>query len=204
MIRLSRESPRTQPANTAGKQKAADLGKQVCATAAWKWCRGGARLALLVSLGASYAAAQAAAEYGGAVATAGARVASIPFPKVQIQSPVIPQGKSGSVHLTARPPAEDVEAANRKALEARAGKDAAKLMLRSEPSKASVRIDGTPVGRTPLLLIVPPGVYKVEMEGLSTELGHRQVDLLPKETREVVLALEPRYPTHVRLTWHSQ
>ncbi len=166
------------------------------------WLRGGARLALLACLSASYAAAQAAAEYGASVAGAGGRVAAIPFPKTQT---ALPPDKSGSVHLTAPAhPAEDTEAANRKALEARAGKDAAKLMLRSEPSKASVRIDGKPVGKTPLLLIVPPGVYKVEMEGLSTELGRRQVDLLPKETREVALTLEPRYPTHVRLTWHTQ
>ncbi len=165
-------------------------------TAFW-WWRAGALLALVLCLGTSYAVAQAAAEYGAAVAGAGGRVAAIPFPKTQS---VLPPDKSGSVHLTARP-AEDAEAANRKALEARAGKDAAKLMLRSEPNKAWVRIDGKPVGRTPLLLIVAPGVYKVEMEGTGMELGHRQVDLLPKETREVVLALEPRYPTHVRLTW---
>ena len=55
--------------------------------------------------------------------------------------------------------------ANRKALEDQAGKNAAKLMLRSVPDKSSVRIDGKPVGKTPLLLIVQPGVYVVEMEG---------------------------------------
>jgi hypothetical protein len=182
---------------------------------AFAWCRAGAQLALLLCLGASYAAAQAAAEYGTSVAATGARTLAIPFPKVQIpptpQGPQGLQGKTSSAHLTA--PADrslpvhavsDTEAANRKALETGAGKDAAKLMLRSEPNRASVRIDGKPVGQTPLLLIVHPGVYKVEMEGLSTELGRRQVDLLPKETREVVLTLEPRYPTQVQLRWHTQ
>ena len=52
---------------------------------------------------------------------------------------------------------EDDEAANRKALEDQAGKNAAKLMLRSVPDKSSVRINGKPVGKTPLLLIVQPG-----------------------------------------------
>ena len=156
---------------------------------------------LFVCLGTGYAAAQAAAEYGGAVSSAGARAASIPA--LKIPPLVSPPDKSPSAHLTARA-AQDVEAANRKALEARAGKDAAKLMLRSEPDKAWVRIDGKPVGRTPLLLIMAPGIYKVEMEGTGMESGHRQVDLLPKETREVVLALESRYPTHVQLRWHSQ
>jgi hypothetical protein len=161
----------------------------------------GFQFLLLLYLGTSYAAAQAAAEYGGAVATAGARVISIPPPKVQ--APAVPQGKSGSAHLTAPAhAAEDAEAANRKALEGRAGKDAAKVMLRSEPSKASVRVDGKPVGQTPLLLIVAPAVYKVEMVGLSTELAHQEIDLLPNETREVVLTLKPRYPTRVQVTWH--
>ena len=76
-------------------------------------------------------------------------------------------------------------------------------MLRSEPSKASVRVDGKPVGQTPLLLMVAPGVYKVEMEGLSTQVARQQVDLLPKETREVLLALQSRYPTHVQLRWQA-
>ncbi|HXW13730.1 MAG TPA: PEGA domain-containing protein [Terriglobia bacterium] len=92
------------------------------------------------------------------------------------------------------------EAANRKALEDQAGKNAAKLMLRSVPDKSSVRIDGKPVGKTPLLLILRPGVYVVEMEGGPRKAyGRRQADLLPKEAREVVLELKPRYPTSVLL-----
>jgi hypothetical protein len=98
---------------------------------------------------------------------------------------------------------EDPEAANRKALEARAGKDGAKLMLRSQPANASVRIDGKQVGRTPLLLIVAPGIYKVEMESLSSELAHQQVHVLPQESREVELVLKSRYPGHVTLSWHA-
>jgi hypothetical protein len=157
------------------------------------------RFLLFVCLGSSHAAAQAAAEYGAAVASAGARVAPIQPSKIRV--PALPQDKSA--HLTARP-TEDTEAANRKALESRAGKDAAKLMLRSEPDKVWVRIDGKPVGRTPLLIIVPPGAYRVEMERTGMESGQRQVALLPKETREVMLALQPRYPTHVQVTWHHQ
>jgi hypothetical protein len=75
-------------------------------------------------------------------------------------------------------------------------------MLRSVPKSARVQIDGKVVGNTPLLVIVAPGVYKVEMDGPNMESGQRKVDLLPKETREVVLALKPRYPTHIQLSWH--
>jgi PEGA domain len=156
------------------------------------------RLVMLVCVAASYVRAQAAAEYGGAVATAGARVAATQ--PLTTASGTFSQEKPSSVHLIARR-AEDPEAANRKALEARAGKDAAKLMLRSQPDKALVRIDGKPVGRTPLLLVLAPGVYKVEMEGLSSELAHQQVQVLPHGSREVLLALEARYPGHVTLSW---
>jgi PEGA domain len=99
---------------------------------------------------------------------------------------------------------EAVEAVNRKVLEDRAGKNAAKLMLRSTPDKSTVRIDGKPIGKTPLLIIVPPGVYVVEMEG-GDRVGYsrRQIDLLPKETREVALTLQPHYPARVRLSWSS-
>jgi hypothetical protein len=100
---------------------------------------------------------------------------------------------------------QDVETANRKALESRAGKDAAKLMLRSAPDPGSVRIDGKPIGKTPLLVILPPGVYQVEVEGgPRAGYGRRQVDLLPKETREVVLDLKPRYPTYMVLPSRSR
>ena len=93
-----------------------------------------------------------------------------------------------------------VEAANRKALEDEAGRNAGKLMLRSVPDKSPVLINGKPVGKTPLLLIVRPGVYVVEMEGgPRAGYGRQQVDLLPKENREVLIKLQPRYPAYVRL-----
>ncbi len=164
----------------------------------------GARLILLVCLGAASAAAQAAAEYGGAVASAGVRASAIRFPKIEF--PAIPPSKSAStVHLTAPPtgPTVDVEAANRKALEASAGKDAAKLRLRSTPGSARVRIDGKPVGRTPLVLVVAPGAYNIEMESAGAELTRSQVNLLPQETREIE-ALQLRYPTKVQLSWPSR
>ena len=105
-----------------------------------------------------------------------------------------------SADLTTRS-GEDIIAANRRALESRAGKDSAKVMLRSEPKSARVWINGKEVGKTPLLLIVPPGVYKVEMEDAQTEANRKQVELGAKETREVMLSLRPRYPAHIQLSW---
>lgn len=151
-----------------------------------RWVRGLVWLPVLVCFGAGNASAQARTE-GGAVATAGAN------------STVAKEPGSANLPIGS---VEDIMEANRRALEARAGHDAAKLMLRSAPNGARVQIDGRVVGKTPLLLIVAPGVYKVEMEGPHMEFGQKQVDLFPKETREVVLALESRYPTHIELSWH--
>jgi len=92
------------------------------------------------------------------------------------------------------PPPEET---NRKALEQRAGKDAAKLVLRSVPSEALIYIDGKFVGSTPLMLIVPPGKYKVEMRGQRDGFGERLVGLLPNETQQLALTLELRYPAKV-------
>ena len=86
---------------------------------------------------------------------------------------------------------------NRKTLEQRAGPDAAKLTLESMPSEALTYLDGIFVGRTPLLLVVPPGKYKVEMRGKHEEFGERLVGLLPKETQQLALTLESRYPARV-------
>jgi hypothetical protein len=161
-------------------------------------------LALLIFLSARPAAAQAAAEYGNAVAGAGTNLTGL---TKKIDSTVSPDKKPGSTLLpdkksgSAAPTGEALVAANRRALEQRAGKDAAKLTLKSMPAKASVRIDGKTVGQTPLLLTLAPGTYKVEMEGPRMEFGKQQVDLRPQETREVELLLSraPRYPTHIRL-----
>ena len=157
-------------------------------SAASRWRRALLLLGMAVCLGAGNAAAQAIVEYGGAVATAGVGSAGA--------------GKAVPVQQPMRT-VVDAVGANRRALESRAGKDAAKLLLRSVPSRASVWIDGKEVGITPLQLVVAPGTYKMEMKGRQMDFARKQVDLHPKETREVLLTLESRYPSHVELSWHS-
>ena len=177
-----------------------------------KWGRALIQFTAVVCLGACYASAQALAEYGGAVSTVGGSAASL-----EKMSPArllagsltssldnagarVVVEQTPSVHLPLRE-AEDVVGENRRALEAKAGKDAAKVMLRSQPDGAWVMIDGKGVGKTPLLLILAPGVYKVEMQITQREASQRQVDLLPKETRDVLLTLAARYPTRLEVSW---
>lgn len=171
---------------------------------ALKWPLAIGLLAVVEFLSARPAAAQGVVEYSHAVAGASTGVAGL---SKNIDSALSQSKKLDSALSPDKKPAlapstgEAAWVANQRALEQRAGKDAAKLTLKSVPAKASVRIDGKTVGQTPLLLTLAPGAYKVEMEGPRMEFGKQQVELRPQETREVKLLLSraPRYPTHIRL-----
>ncbi len=105
---------------------------------------------------------------------------------------VAPVGEANSPFPSGpdRPPLDET---NRKSLEQRAGKDAAKLLLQSVPDEALIYIDGMLVGRTPLLLILPPGKRRIEMRGQRQEFGEGLIDLAPNETRQFALTLTSRY-----------
>lgn len=176
-------------------------------------------------LGTSFAAAQAAAEYVGAVSSMGSVGVGAAQPKVPDKLPIPDPAQAGSpapapgstaqasspaqAGSAARPgskfkylPArsgEPVDAANRKELERQAGSDAGKLLLRANSAPAAAWINGKLVGNTPLLLLLAPGQYRVELRGARSEFAQGTVDLLPNETRELVMELEQRYPSQVRL-----
>jgi PEGA domain-containing protein len=140
------------------------------------------------------ASAQSAAESAGATSVAGGVAANAKA--VQLPPVISAQPSQVSPHILASPSGHTVES-NRQALEAKAGVDGARLLLRSMPSPAQVWVNNQPVGSTPLLLIVPPGKYSVEMRGSRQEVGRKELALLPKEIRDVAVKLETRYPTRV-------
>src|SRR5438094_141449 len=94
-------------------------------------------------------------------------------------------------------PAPAPEDTNRQTLEAHAGKDAGKVLLRATPVEAQIWVDGKIVGKTPMLLVLAPGKYQIEMRGARGQTGKRSVDLLPHETRELAVKLAQLYPGHV-------
>jgi hypothetical protein len=103
-----------------------------------------------------------------------------------------------SPHLTARL-ASRVDEENRQAFEDNAGENAGKLLLRSVPSGADVFINDLFVGKTPLLLVIAPGKYEVDVRGPRLETGHKSVGVIAKDTESVVIALDQRYPASVSL-----
>jgi hypothetical protein len=147
-------------------------------------------IVLLVGIGASPVRAQAAAETAAATASSGATASSsaavLPKKDKSVASPHLP-ASSG-------PPAE---VANRQNFEEHAGTTPGKLMLRSSPTDAKIFINGLYVGHAPLLLLLAPGKYKVEMRGSRQEFGHRTIVVAPDETREAAFSLAPLYPFKV-------
>jgi len=150
--------------------------------------------------------AQDTVEYGSAAASSASKVASISkvlkpatklMPSASNPAPAA-SGSAASTYLTipTGPPADVV---NRMALEKKAGKDAAKMLLRSTPSSARVWVNGEFVGSTPLLLIVPPGKYRVRMADSRLDSAQQELGVLPRETRELTLPLAVRYPASVSI-----
>jgi hypothetical protein len=156
-------------------------------------------LVLISCLAPSRSHAQAAVEAAGVMSNSAAAASAVT--KVLPSSLPHPSAESNPayVRVPVGPPADEV---NRKALEQQAGGDAAKLLLRSVPTDAIVYVDGMFVGRTPLLLILPPGKRQVEMRGQRQDMGSGVVELAPKEARQFELTLTARYTASVTLHTH--
>jgi hypothetical protein len=116
------------------------------------------------------------------------------FPATGAGSSTSASASSPHLIASAGPPPEET---NRKSLEGSAGKDAGKLLLRATPVEAQIWVNGKIVGKTPLLLVLAPGKYQVEMRGSRGQTGKRSVDLLPRETRELAVKLDQLYPARV-------
>jgi hypothetical protein len=104
--------------------------------------------------------------------------------------------QTSSPHILGRsgPPPDEV---NRRKFEENAGETGGKLLLRSVPSGADVFINDLLVGRTPLLIAMAPGPYKIDMRGTRDDSGQASVGVMPKATRTVALELKQRYPTSI-------
>lgn len=153
---------------------------------------------LLALLGLNAQSAQAQAAAGSAVTSSNSSMAAQGAKVVNPPSLTVPNpsDQTSSPHLLARtgPPAEEV---NRKDFEDNAGAGASRLLLRSEPSGAAVFVNNILVGRTPLLMVIAPGKYNIDMRGSRLASGHRTVGLMPKETQTVLIHLNQRYPASV-------
>ena len=142
----------------------------------------------------SSARAQAAAEAAGASSVSATMTSHAKPPAFATTPATDKPEKQAHLPLPSGPPPEVV---NRRNLEQHAGPNAAKLLLRSDPTGSQVWINSAFVGSTPMLLVLAPGKYNLELRGPRQEFAARTVDLLPRETREVAPILTAHYPTKV-------
>jgi PEGA domain len=106
--------------------------------------------------------------------------------------------QNASPHILA-PDGPPPDVVNRKEFEDNAGDKAGKLLLRSVPTGADVFVNNLLVGQTPILIVIAPGAYKVEMRGGRDESGKASVGVMPKETSTVAIELKQRYPSNISL-----
>ena len=152
-------------------------------------------LLVLFGQGAHRASAQDLAESAALTSHTTMATRSAKPPSFTTASPV---NQKTSPHIVAQtgPPVEET---NRKTLQDNAGEKAGKLLLRSVPSGAEIFINDLLVGRSPLLVIMAPGKYTIDMRGPRQESGRSTVGVLPKETQTVVINLNEKYPTSVTI-----
>jgi PEGA domain len=180
-----------------------------------------ALLLLLIAFAASHLQAQTAAEAAamtsnsGIAAQTGSNFSTSDFspshrsaadsifaPVAREKTPASPKpatgGAGSSLIAPSGPPPDET---NRKYFEINAGRDAGKVLFRSDPSDAQVFVNHLLVGHTPLLMFLAPGEYGLDMQGPRQETGHRMVGVMPKETQTVLIDLNQRYPATVSIHW---
>ena len=160
-------------------------------------------LILLGLIGAAPAWPQGAAEYGSitSAATVSASAARAKISqKVNIFSPPKSEKKGASVHLlvpmnfSAEPGTRPARAEGTETKE-----EMGSLLLRSVPTGAQIWIDGKLMGTTPLLLILAPDRYNIEVLGKRLERAKKGVYLRANDRQQLMFSPSPRYPRRVRL-----
>lgn len=168
------------------------FAKRIFAASSYFFCG-----ALLTAFLGRPAYAQDAVEAAGATSYSATATFSMKPPKVpSMPTPASKPAPSPHLIVGSTPPSEET---NRAALEKNAGTEACKLLVRSTLPDSRIWMNGKPVGKAPLLLVVPPGKYLVEVQGPRAERNQSVVALLPRETRELTIKLTERYPARVTL-----
>ena len=156
---------------------------------------------LLCAMHPTAASAQAVVEAAGATSVSGSigsAIKPIQIPKIPsgtgVQGAASSGGSSSHIIASSAPPPQET---NVRDFQLHAGKDASKILLRAAPVEAQIWVNGKIVGKSPMLLVLAPGKYQVEMRGARGETGASSVDLLPRETRELLVKLQQLYPGRV-------
>ena len=156
-------------------------------------------LTLLVLIGAAPAWPQGAAEYASITSAATAAIVRAKSSQeVNLFSPPKIKKKGTSPHLLI-PTNLSAEAGTKPRRAEGTEEDMGSLLLRSVPKGAQIWIDGKLMGTTPLLLILAPDRYNIEVLGKRMEHVKKQVNLRANERQQLMFSPSPRYPRRVHL-----
>lgn len=101
------------------------------------------------------------------------------------------------------PPTKNMETVmeeNRQKLETESKAGGGTVQVDSTPSKATVSIDGNPVGISPLELKLPEGKHLVELAHPRFDPWYMEVTVSPNESTAVTAQLEKKYKSFITLS----
>ena len=160
-----------------------------------------ANILLAGSLLPAVAYAQAAVEYGMAASKSTAMV-SRASSYAASRSRSVSRAVSG--RLQAPPPASKTLATvmeeNRQKLEVESQRGGGLLQIESVPAKATILVDGDPVGQAPTELKLPEGKHRIELTHPRYEPWRMEVTVSPQESTSVTAQLENKYRSSITLS----
>jgi hypothetical protein len=95
---------------------------------------------------------------------------------------------------------ETVMAENRQKLETASKAGGGTVQVESTPAKATVSVDGSPVGVSPLELKLPEGKHLVELAHPRFDPWQMEVTVTAHESTSVTAQLEKKYKSSITLS----
>jgi hypothetical protein len=149
------------------------------------------------------ALAQAAAEYGMA-ASKSAGMASRTSTYATSRSRSVSRTVTQRTRLLVPPaPTKNLQTMmeeNRQKLEADSRKGGGSVLIESVPSKATISVNGEPVGQSPMEVKLPEGKHLIELTHPRYEPWQMEVMVSPQESTSVTAQLENKYRSSITLS----
>ncbi len=90
---------------------------------------------------------------------------------------------------------------NREKLEAESKKGGGTVQIESVPDKATIAVDGAPVGQSPAELMLPAGKHLIELTHPRFDPWYMEVTINAQESTSVTAQLERKYKSTVTLSF---
>jgi hypothetical protein len=146
---------------------------------------------------------QAAAEYGIAASKSTSLGSQIGSSMGSKMNSALQKSSPPRKFVIPPPPIKNLEAVmveNRQNLADQSKAGGGTLVVESTPTKATVMVDGKPVGSSPLELKLPEGKHLVELTHPRYDVWSMEVTISPNESTTVTAPLETKYKSTITLS----